>query len=70
MKPKWILLTENVLEMLKSKKNYMAEYDEIKNAFEFQLRDILKKLFKTIEFQRYVNTDLVGFPPFNYLLFY
>lgn len=55
-KPKALYLTEKVVEILKSRPNYIAEYDEIRQ--ELRLANSLKKLFKTFDFQRYVKTDM------------
>ncbi|PSN39178.1 hypothetical protein C0J52_14051 [Blattella germanica] len=55
-KPKALFLTEKVIEILKTRPNYIAEYEEIRK--ELGLANSLKKLFKTLDFQRYVRTDL------------
>lgn len=56
-KPKALYLTEKVIEILKTRENCIAEYEEIRK--ELGLSSSLKKLFKTFDFQRYVKTDLV-----------
>lgn len=56
-KPKALFLTERVIEILKTRVNFIAEYEEIRK--ELGLSNSLKKLFKTFDFQRYVKTDLV-----------
>ncbi|XP_076473341.1 general transcription factor 3C polypeptide 1 isoform X2 [Bombus vancouverensis nearcticus] len=55
-KPKMIFLAEEVIKILKSKPNYVAEYDEIKR--ELQIEKALSKLFKTSFFQKVVKTDI------------
>ncbi|XP_012253071.2 general transcription factor 3C polypeptide 1 isoform X2 [Athalia rosae] len=55
-KPKAIYLAEQVIEILKSKRNCVAEYDEIKK--ELQIENSIKKLFKTAFFQKVCKTDL------------
>ncbi|GFG28372.1 hypothetical protein Cfor_01748 [Coptotermes formosanus] len=55
-KPKALFLTEKVIEILKTRENCLAEYEEIRK--ELGLSSSLKKLFKTFDFQRYVKTDL------------
>ena len=57
-KPKALYLTERVIEILKERPCHLAEYEEIRK--ELGLVNSLKKLFKTMEFQRYVKTDLVS----------
>nr|CAD7262279.1 unnamed protein product [Timema shepardi] len=59
-KPKALFLTERVIQILKERPNYIAEYEEIRQ--ELGLAHSLKKLFKTFDFQRYVKTDIVGLP--------
>lgn len=58
MKPKPMILTEKVVEILKNKPNCMAEYDEIKAELGLKIKDTVKKLLKTADFQKFVNTDL------------
>ncbi|XP_015608744.1 general transcription factor 3C polypeptide 1 [Cephus cinctus] len=55
-KPKILYLADQVIEKLKSKDNYVAEYDEIRKTL--QLENPIKKLFKTAFFQKVVRTDL------------
>nr|CAD7425047.1 unnamed protein product [Timema monikensis] len=55
-KPKALFLTERVIQILKERPNYIAEYEEIRQ--ELGLAHSLKKLFKTFDFQRYVKTDI------------
>ncbi|XP_066593076.1 general transcription factor 3C polypeptide 1 [Prorops nasuta] len=55
-KPKIIFLAEQVITILKTKNNYVAEYDEIKK--QLQIENCIKKLFKTAFFQKVVKTDL------------
>lgn len=63
-KPKALYLTEKVIEILKTRENCIAEYEEIRK--ELGLSSSLKKLFKTFDFQRYVKTDLVWSMIFKY----
>ncbi|XP_011143807.1 general transcription factor 3C polypeptide 1 [Harpegnathos saltator] len=55
-KPKVTYLAEQVLEILRSKKNGVAEYDEIKKKL--GIENSIKKLFKTSFFQKIVKTDI------------
>lgn len=55
-KPKVTYLAEQVLEILRSKKNGVVEYDEIKKKL--GIENSIKKLFKTSSFQKIVKTDL------------
>lgn len=55
-KPKVIFLAEEVIKILKSKPDYIAEYDEIKRKL--QIENAIKKLFKTSFFQKVVKTDM------------
>lgn len=55
-KPKMIYLAEQVLEILRSKENGVAEYDEIKKKL--GIENSIKKLFKTSFFQKIVKTDI------------
>jgi hypothetical protein len=63
-KPKALFLTEKVIEILKTRENCIAEYEEIRK--ELGLSSSLKKLFKTFDFQRYVKTDVVRSMIFRY----
>ncbi|XP_072745802.1 general transcription factor 3C polypeptide 1 [Anoplolepis gracilipes] len=55
-KPKMIYLAEQVLEILRSKENGVAEYDEIKKKL--GIDNSIKKLFRTSFFQKIVKTDI------------
>ncbi|XP_076248237.1 general transcription factor 3C polypeptide 1 isoform X2 [Calliopsis andreniformis] len=55
-KPKAIFLAEEVVKILKTKPNCVAEYDEIKRKL--QIEHAIKKLFKTSFFQKVVKTDI------------
>ncbi|XP_014483912.1 PREDICTED: general transcription factor 3C polypeptide 1 [Dinoponera quadriceps] len=55
-KPKVTYLAEQVLEILRSKKNGVAEYDEIKKKL--GIENSIKKLFRTSFFQKIVKTDI------------
>lgn len=54
-KPKMIYLAEEVLNILRSKENGVAEYDEIKKKL--GIENSIKKLFRTAFFQKIVKTD-------------
>jgi len=58
-KPKAFFLTERVVELLRSRPKYRAEYEEVRR--QLGLSNSLKKLFKTYEFQRFVRTDVVKY---------
>lgn len=58
-KPKYILLTEKVIDILRAKPNCMSEYVHIKSHFDASLHDALRKLFKMTHFNKFVATDLV-----------
>lgn len=55
-------MTAEVVEILREKPNYMAEYDEVRKRM--GVESITKKLFKTTEFQKFVRTDVVSLFPF------
>ncbi|KAG8234936.1 hypothetical protein J437_LFUL015504 [Ladona fulva] len=55
-RPKALILTQKVVEILKSRPGHYAEYEEIRQIL--GLYYSLKKLMKTIEFQRLIKTDL------------
>uniref|UniRef100_A0A6V7I8R1 Uncharacterized protein n=1 Tax=Bracon brevicornis TaxID=1563983 RepID=A0A6V7I8R1_9HYME len=55
-KPKMIYLAQRIIEILKSRENYLADYSEIKK--ELQIESAIRKLFKMAFFQRYVRTDV------------
>lgn len=55
-KPKMIYLAEQVLDILRSKENGVAEYDEIKKKL--GIENSIKKLFRTAFFQKIVKTDI------------
>lgn len=59
-KPRYVLLTEKIIEILKTKPNCMAEYAQIKAHFDLPLHDNIRKLFKMANFTRFVATDLVS----------
>lgn len=60
-KPKYVLLTEKIIEILKTRPNCMSEYGQIKAHFDLPLHDTIRKLFKMANFTRFVATDLVIF---------
>lgn len=55
-KPKVTYLAEQVVQILRSKKNGVAEYDEIKKKL--GIENSIKKLFRTSFFQKIVKTDI------------
>ncbi|XP_033321902.2 general transcription factor 3C polypeptide 1 [Megalopta genalis] len=56
-KPKAIFLAEEVIKILQSKPNCVADYDEIKRKL--RIENAIKKLFKTSFFQKIVKTDII-----------
>jgi general transcription factor 3C polypeptide 1 len=57
-KPKVIMWAEHLINYLKSKENYAAEYTEVKN--ELDLDYSIKKFFKIHLLQKVFRTDLVS----------
>ncbi|XP_053679804.1 general transcription factor 3C polypeptide 1 [Anopheles nili] len=55
MKSKQLLIVELVVKELKSRKNYIADYEEIKLMM--LKKSEAGKIFRTPEFQRYIKTD-------------
>lgn len=55
-KPKYMLLTEQIVEILKTKPNYVLTYAELNEYL--PIVDI-KKLFKSPQFQQFIATDMV-----------
>lgn len=55
-KPKMIYLAEQVLDILRSKENGVAEYDEIRRKL--GIDNSIKKLFRTSFFQKIVKNDI------------
>ncbi|KAF5280382.1 hypothetical protein FQR65_LT03191 [Abscondita terminalis] len=58
-KTKTIRMTQQIVEFLRNKPNYRSAYSEVKKTFGHV--NILKKLFKLQEFQKYVRTDVPCF---------
>lgn len=58
-KPRNIIIMEKIINILKSKPNCMAEYQEVKSHFEDSLQRCLTRLFKTPFFHQFVLTDTV-----------
>lgn len=60
-KPTKTILTEQIIDILKRKRDYRIEYIELKKLVGFEVwgRGV-QKLIKTPEFKQYVQTDLVG----------
>ncbi|XP_011313927.1 general transcription factor 3C polypeptide 1 [Fopius arisanus] len=56
-KPKMIYLAESIVEILRTRDNYIADYSEIKKKL--QLDRTIKNLFKLAIFQKIVRTDLL-----------
>ncbi|XP_015124460.1 general transcription factor 3C polypeptide 1 [Diachasma alloeum] len=56
-KPKMIYLAEKIVEILKTRENYIADYSEIKK--ELQIDRTIKNLFKLAVFQKVARTDLL-----------
>lgn len=58
-KPRHMIMVEKVINILKSKPNCMAEYQEVKSHFEDPQLKCLKRLIKTPFFHKFVLTDTV-----------
>ncbi|XP_063986134.1 general transcription factor 3C polypeptide 1 [Diachasmimorpha longicaudata] len=56
-KPKMIYLAEKIVDILKTRENYIADYSEIKK--ELQIERTIKNLFKLAVFQKVARTDLL-----------
>ena len=61
-KPKVIMWAEHLINYLKSKENYAAEYYEVKSAMNLEYS--IKKFFKINLLQKVFRTDLVSEPTF------
>lgn len=59
-KPKHMMLTEQIVELLKGRPNCVAEYGLLKESFGKSGFNSLKKLFKLSTFHQFVQTDLVS----------
>jgi general transcription factor 3C polypeptide 1 len=57
-KQQLIFTTEKVVEYLKTKPKFMADYDDVKNLLNPKV-DVLKNLVKTADFQKVVLSDQV-----------
>lgn len=68
-KPRHIIVLERIIEILKAKPNFMAEYQEVKDAFDENTNKFLRRLYKTSFFQKYVLTDTVSVNTFNRTLY-
>lgn len=66
-KPRQMIVLERVIEVLKSKPNFMAEYSEVKGHFDANTTNFLRRFFKSNFFQKFVLTDAVRLS--NFLLF-
>lgn len=60
-KPKHMMMTEQVVELLKARPNCVAEYTVLKEHFGANDYMALRKLFKQGTFHQFVQTDLVSF---------
>lgn len=59
-KPKHMILTEQVVEILKTLPNCVSEYATMRDHFPIDVHNSLRKLYKMGSFQQFVHTDLVG----------
>lgn len=59
-KPRHIVVLERIIEILKSKPNFMAEYQDLKSNFDAHTNSFLRRFFKSSFFQKYVLTDTVS----------
>lgn len=55
-RPKFILLSETIINYLKSKPNYISSYEELKEKLELKVP--LKKIFKTPILKTIIKTDI------------
>lgn len=60
-KPRHMIVMEKIISILKTKPNYMAEYQDVKGHFEENLQTFLSRLFKAPLFHKFVLTDTVRF---------
>lgn len=58
-KPKYMIVMEKIINILKTKPNLMAEYHDIKSQFDDSLQSCLRRLFKSSIFHKFVQTDTV-----------
>lgn len=58
-KPRHMIIMEKIINILKSKPNLMAEYQEVKSHFEDDLQKCLSRFFKSPLFHKFVLTDTV-----------
>lgn len=63
-RPKFILMSENIINYLKTRENYIASYDEVKGKL--QINVPLRKIFKTPLLKNVIRTDIVR----NFLYIY
>lgn len=59
-KPKHMILTEQVVEILKTLPNCVSEYATMRDHFPPDSHNSLRKLYKMGSFQQFVHTDLVS----------
>lgn len=57
-RPKFILLSESIINYLKARPNYISSYDDLKEKL--QLKVPLKKIFKTPILKTIIRTDIVS----------
>lgn len=59
-KPRHASIMEKIVEVLKQKPNYMAEYHKIKDLFDASTQMSMRRLMKNSFFQKLVSSDLVS----------
>lgn len=59
-KPRHMAMTEKVIEILKTKPNYIAEYQEVKSQFDKNLRDYMRRLMKNSFFLKFISSHSVS----------
>lgn len=60
-KPKHMILTEQVVEFLKTLPNCVCDYATMRDHFPIDAHNSLRKLYQMGSFQQFVYTDLVSF---------
>lgn len=58
-KPRHMLMTEKIIELLKEKPNYMATLHEIRSHFDEPLLSYFKRLVKHTFFQKFITLSHV-----------
>lgn len=59
-RPRYLVLTEKIVEYLKTRPNYTADYHELRVVIGDAKGMVLKKLSKTADFTRFVQTNVVS----------